>query len=221
MVTIILTTMNEVDGLKWLWPRLNVDLVRKILIVDNHSTDGTLEFLSDKPCMVITQSVPGRGNGIREAMNYVEDDVVILMSSDGNDDPVYLFPLIKKLGEEHDIVCGTRFAQGGSSDNSDDPLHIRRFGNKLFTNLVNLLFAANYTDTTYGFRGFKKQAWDAMKINSRKNETEYMMSIRAAKLKMKTAEIPMTEGRRVGGKVKAKTFPTGLSFLRLIFSELT
>lgn len=212
--------MNEIDGLKWLWPRLNVDLVSKILVVDNHSSDGTLEFLSDKPCKIITQSIPGRGNGIREAMNYVEDDAVIFMSSDGNDDPLYIPPLITKLAEDYDLVTGTRFAQGGSSDDSDDRLGLRRFGNKFFTSLVNLLFAANYTDTTYGFRGFKKQAWNAMKINSKKNETEYMMSIRAAKLKLKTAEIPMTEGKRVGGEVKAKTFATGVSFFRLLLSEL-
>jgi len=221
MVALIITTMNEVDGLKWLWPRLNTNLVSTVLVVDNHSTDGTIKFLSDKPCKIITQSVSGRGNGIREAMSYVQDDAVILMSSDGNDNPTYICPIIKKLAEGYDLVSGTRFAPGGSSDDSDDPLLIRRFGNRLFTNIVNLIFNADYTDATYGFRGVRKQAWVAMKINSRKNETEYMISIRAAKLKMKMAEIPMAEGKRVGGEVKARTFATGLSFLRLLLSELT
>jgi len=220
MVALIITTMNEVDGLKWLWPRLRTDLVSEVLVVDNHSTDGTLEFLSNKPCQIITQSVGGRGNGIREAMDYVRDDAVILMSSDGNDDPEYIPALISKLREGYDFVSGTRFATGGSSDDSDDPLRIRRFGNKLFTAMVNLLFAAHYTDTAFGFRIFKKEAWDAMNIDAKRNETEYMMSIRAAKLKLKTVEIPMIEGRRVGGEVKAKTWSTGLSFLKLIFSEL-
>lgn len=220
MVTLILTTMNEVEGLKWVWPRLQIELFSEVIVVDNHSTDGTLEFLSDKPCKIITQSVPGRGNGIREAMQYVRDDAVLIMSTDGNDDPAYIPALIESFRNGYDLVFGTRFADGGATDDSDDSYGLRRAGNRLLTSLVNAIFGASYTDSTYGFRIFKKEAWDVMRIDSKWNETEYMMSIRAAKKKLKVAQIPLVEGRRVGGEVKAKTFATGLSHLRLLFREL-
>jgi len=220
MVTLILTTMNEIEGLKWLWSRLQTNLFKEVIVVDNHSVDGTLEFLGGKPCRIITQSIPGRGNGIREAMKYVRDDAVLLMSSDGNDDPAYIPPLIETFKGGYDLVFGTRFVAGGSTDDSDDPHGLRKFGNKVLTHLVNLAFGAGYTDSTYGFRIFRKDAWDRMQIDSRWNETEYLMSIRAAKMRLKVAQIPMIEGRRVGGEVKAKTFATGLTHLKILFREL-
>jgi hypothetical protein len=58
-----------------------------------------------------------------------------------------------------------------------------------------------------------------MSIHAKKNETEYMMSIRAAKLGLKVAQIPMIEGRRVGGEVKAKTWQTGLDLLGVLLKE--
>ena len=64
MATLILTTMNEIEGLKWVWPRFPVHQFREIIVVDNNSTDGTVEFLKDKPCTILKQTVPGRGNGI-------------------------------------------------------------------------------------------------------------------------------------------------------------
>jgi glycosyltransferase involved in cell wall biosynthesis len=228
-ITLIITTMNEKRALQSIWPEIPFELFKRIIILDNHSTDGTLEWLTNDgkfskyKCQIIQQQNNGRGNGIQEAMQLVEshqDAAVMLMSSDGNDLPEYIPEVISKFNEGYDLVFGTRFVEGGASDNSDDPFRIRCFGNRILTGLVNLFFGTHYSDSTYGgFRLFRKSTWDRMSIHVKKNETEYLMSIRGGKLGLKVAQIPMIEGRRVGGEVKAKTWQTGLELLGVLLKE--
>lgn len=217
---LLLTTMNEITGLRSIWNSIPFNLFNRTLVVDAHSTDGTLEFLNGKLCEVIFQHSPGRGNAIREAMSQISEDVVILMASDGNDDPKYIPDLLAKIEEGYDVVSGSRFAPGGMTDDSDDPYRLRRLGNRLFTLLVNVLWHAQYSDAAYGLRAFRTVAWDRMKMNSKWNETEFLMSIRSAKLGLRVFQIPVIEGQRAGGEVKAKTISTGWSLLKVIMHEL-
>ena len=212
--------MNEIDGIRLIWADIPRELFSRILVVDANSTDGTLEFLKDKKCVVLQQVKPGRGNAIREAMLQIEENVIVLMASDGNDDPRYVPSLLEKTSEGYDIVSGSRFADGGETDDSDDPLGIRRLGNRFFTFLVNFLWNTHYTDSTYGMRAFTREAWLKLNMNATRNETEFLMSIRSAKLGLKVCQIPVVEGRRVGGEVKARSLSTGISFVKIIVREL-
>ena len=212
--------MNEVNGLRLIWDKIPFDLFTRVLVVDAGSTDGTLEFLSDKKCEVFQQSKPGRGNAIREAMIRTKEEIIVLMASDGNDDPRYIAPLLSKIAEGYDVVSGSRFMEGGSTDDSDDRFGVRRFGNRFFTFLVNAIWNARYTDSTYGMRAFTRGAWQRLGIDAVRNETEFMMSIRGAKLHLRISQIPVAEGKRAGGEVKAGSLSTGWSFLKLIGREL-
>jgi len=217
---LLLTTMNEITGLRSIWNSIPFELFNRILVVDAHSTDGTLDFLKDKQCEVIFQHSPGRGDAIREAMSQITEDVVLLMASDGNDDPKYISGMLTKLEEGYDVISGSRFAPGGKTDDSDDPYRIRRFGNRFFTLLVNVLWNARSSDAAYSLRAFRTDAWNKMKMNSKWNETEFLMTIRSAKLGLRDLQIPVVEGKRVGGEVKAKTISTGWSLLKVIMREL-
>jgi len=52
---LLLTTMNEITGLRAVWDKIPFDLFNRGIIVDAHSTDGTLDFLKGKQCEVIFQ----------------------------------------------------------------------------------------------------------------------------------------------------------------------
>ena len=153
-------------------------------------------------------------------MSLITQDIVVLMASDGNDDPKYIPALLAKIDEGYDVVSGSRFAPGGTTDDSDDPYGIRRLGNRFFTCLVNVLWNAKYSDAAYGLRAFRTDAWIKMQMNAKYNETEFLMSIRSAKLGLNVIQIPIVEGKRAGGEVKAKTFSTGWSLMKVIMREL-
>lgn len=218
---LLLTTMNEVDGLKAIWDRLPLAVFSRVLVVDAGSNDGTLEFLSDKSCEIVLQKLPGRGSAIVEGMEHIGDGAVMLMACDGNDDPKYIPKFLEKLEEGYDLVAGSRFTSGGKSDNSDDPYGFRRFGNRFLAFLANLLFGAQITDPTYGYRAIRTDAWKQMNINVRGGQIDFIMLIRSARLHLKVVEIPIIEGKRVGGQSKYRSATkTGWLLLKLIFSEI-
>lgn len=86
-----------------IWDHIPFELFTRLLVVDAGSTDGTREFLADKKCEVLQQTKPGRGNAIQEAMTQVTEDVIVLMSSDGNDDPRYVPALLAKINEGYQL----------------------------------------------------------------------------------------------------------------------
>jgi len=217
--SLILFTRNEIEGLKSIFPKIPFDSVDETIAVDGHSTDGTVEFLQEKGIKVLSQTKMGRGNAAIEGVQNTAGDLIILLSSDGNENPGDIPELIKRL-EEADVAVASRFMKSGSSDDSDDPLRIRKFGNKLVTLLVNIFWHANVTDSTNGLRGIRREAWNKLGIDSPYHETEFQMTIRAAKLGMRIAEIPTQEGQRVGGTRYASTRKMAGTFLKSLIREL-
>ena len=72
--TLVLLTLNEIDGLRHLWAQIPFDQFRTVVAVDGGSTDGTREFLAehgvtilgytDLPSRLATQSSTLYGNNL-------------------------------------------------------------------------------------------------------------------------------------------------------------
>jgi len=217
--SLLIFTRNEVEGLRAIFPKIPLNVVDEVLAVDGHSTDGTVQYLKDKGIKVITQEKIGRGNAMIEGVRQTSGEVVIFLSSDGNEDPADIPKLIEEL-KDHDVVIASRFVKGGHCDDSDDPLFIRKTGNKFFTFLVNLIWKANVTDSTNGLRGIKRSAWNRLRIDSPYHEAEFQMTIRAAKLRMKIGEIPTVERPRIGGRRFASTTRMAWTFTKFLLQEI-
>jgi len=217
--SLIIFTRNELEGLRTVFPRIPFEFLHEVIAIDANSTDGTVQYLQGKDIRVISQRNPGRGNAMIEGVAQTTGDYVVFLSSDGNEDPADIPRLIEKL-KDNDIAVASRFMSGGHSDDSDDPLLIRRFGNRFFTFLVNILWGAGVTDSTNGLRAIRRPAWDELSIDSPYHEAEFQMTIRAAKLGMKIEEIPTVEGLRVGGVRYASTTKMAWTFTRFLLREI-
>ena len=44
--TLVVLTLNEIDGMKAIMPRIKREWFEQILVVDGGSTDGTIEYLN-------------------------------------------------------------------------------------------------------------------------------------------------------------------------------
>ena len=218
--TLLVFNRNDLEGLKHIWNLIPFHLFDQVLAIDGHSTDGSYEFLVKKGVATYQQKRMGRGNAIIEAMQMVEGDAVVELSSDGNEDPRTIPMLLEKIERGADLVIASRFAQGGKTDNSDDPMLIRWLGNRFLTLLVNLLWGSSLTDTTNGLRAFRVSAWNMMDLDARQFDDTFLMSIRAAKLGLRLEEVPTVEGKRVGGKVQARTTRVGPALLMRVFREM-
>jgi glycosyltransferase involved in cell wall biosynthesis len=188
--------------------------------MDNHSNDGTVEFLEEHDVNVIQQKNPGRTNALIEAIEHASGDIIVNLSSDGNENPEDIPKILKKFEEGYEMVTASRFLPESKVDVEDDKLRIRVFGNKICAMLVNLCWGTNVTDTTNALRGFTKSCYKRSKLNTFGYTENFQLTIRCGKLKIKTTEIPTQELPRIGGVVKADTKGVMTDMIKVFLHEL-
>ena len=229
-VTLLVPTLNEIVGMKEIMPKVKPEWYDQLLIVDGNSTDGTIEYAREQGWQVIVQKKKGMRNAYIEVLPYITGDVILTFSPDGNSIPELIPECIEKMKEGYDMVIVSRYAQGAKS--YDDDL-ITGFGNWMFTNvLISMLHGFRYTDAMVIYRAYKKSLiYDLGLLKDKWFEKEEklfntavswepLLSIRAARKKLKIAEIPGDEPARVGGERKLQVWRWGAVFLYQTFREL-
>lgn len=227
-VTLLIPTLNELEGLKVIMPRVEKIFSGQILFVDGGSTDGTLKFLADGGYQYIVQKKLGLQNGLREAMSSVTGDVVITFSPDNNSIPELIPDLIKKMEEDYDMIIVSRYKDGAISEDDD---FITAFGNWFFTKTINLLFGSTYTDAMVMYRAFKADLPHRLGLDRQESydleerlfrtriSWDPLMSVRCAKQKMWVGEIAGDEPRRTGGKRKLQIVKWGCAYYFSFWKE--
>ena len=213
---IIILTLDEIDGVRAIMPKLNKDWAEEIIFVDGGSKDGTVEEAKKLGFKVIHQNNKGEGNACRIGVEKTNSEHIMFFSPDGNDEPEAIPELIKKIEGGYDIVHISRFGKGSYSE---DAGIIDNFGNRMFTFLVNVFFGGNYTDALNGFRIIKRGVMNELKTDAQHLNIEQQICIRAAKKKLKVFEIDGREPNRIGGERKMKPIPTGISLSVQIIKE--
>lgn len=226
--TILIPTLNEVEGMKVIMPRIKREWYDQLIIVDGGSTDGTIEYAKENGYFVIIQKKKGLRNAYMEALEYIIGDIIITLSPDGNCIPELLPDLIEKMKEGYDMVIVSRYKDYAKS--YDDDL-LTGFGNWFFTSIVNLLYGANFTDVMGIYRAYKKQIIYELGLDKNSSyivpeklfftriSWEPLLSVRCAKRKLKFSEIPGDEPKRIGGKRKLEILQWGSAYLFQIIKE--
>lgn len=228
-VTLLVPTLNEIDGMKEIMPQVKREWVHQILIVDGQSTDGTAEYAKQAGYDVVVQQKKGIRHAYMEALPHVTGDVILTFSPDGNSIPELIPQCIAKLQEGNDMVIVSRYKDGAKSY---DDTAVTAFGNKIFTSLIGLLHGYDYTDAMVIYRAYYKQLiydLDLDKDESYEKEErlfrttiswEPLLSIRAAKRQLKIAEIPGDEPAREKGEAKLQVIRWGAAYMFQVFREL-
>ncbi len=223
-------TLNEIDGMKAIMPLVKNEWCDQIIVVDGGSTDGTIEWAREQGYEVYVQKQRGFRHAYTEVMPLVSGNVIITFSPDGNSIPGLIPDLIAKMAEGYDMVIVSRYL-GPATSNDDDV--VTAFGNWLFTRTVNVLHGGHYTDAMVIYRAYRKRiVYDleldkdegyalAEKLFHTHISWEPLLSVRAAKRRLKVTEMPGDEPPRIGGERKLKILQWGAAyyfqFLREIF----
>ena len=229
-VTLLVPTLNEIDGMKEFMPKVKREWVDQILIVDGQSTDGTAEYARNQGYDVVVQQKMGMRHAYMEALPHVKGDVILTFSPDGNSIPELIPPAIAKMKEgDYDMVIISRYAPGAKS--YDDDI-VTSFGNWLFTTLISLIHGHRYTDAMVIYRIYKTRLIQDLDLDKDESYTfeeklfhttvswEPLLSIRAAKRKLKIADIPGDEPAREGGVRKLQVLRWGAAYMFEIFREI-
>ncbi len=227
--TLLVLTLNEVEGMKQIMPRIKNEWVDQIIVVDGGSTDGTIEWAKEQGYFVYIQKRKGFRHAYNEVLPYVEGDVVLTFSPDGNSIPELIPPLLEKMKEGYDMVIVSRYLGEAKSEDDDQ---ITAFGNWLFTKTINVLHGGHYTDAMVIYRAYKKSIIYDLELNKEEGYAraeslfntniswEPLLSVRAAKRKLRVGEIPGDEPPRIGGERKLKILKWGAAYYFQFFREL-
>lgn len=226
--TLLVMTLNEIEGMKAIMPQVRREWVDQIIVVDGGSTDGTVEWAKEQGYETYIQKKKGFRHAYEEVMPMIKGDVMLTFSPDGNSVPEVIPQLVEKMREGYDMVIASRYLGPAKSD--DDDL-ITGFGNWMFTTIINLFHGGHYTDAMVIYRVYKKQlVYDlelmddkAFSVPERLFNTkvswEPLLSIRAARRKLKITEVPGDEPARIGGVRKLQVIRWGSTFLYQVLRD--
>ena len=224
-VTLLIPTLNEIDGMREIMPRIEEGWCDQILILDGGSTDGTVEYAREHNYDVVIQEKPGLLNAYWQVYEHIRGDIILTFSPDGNSIPEIIPDLVAKVREGYDMVIVSRYLDGAKSD---DDTWITGLGNYVFTGIINILFGGHYTDAMVIYRAYKKSLVEDLGLMTpalieRKFahmiSWEPLLSMRAAKRKLKITEIPGDEPDRIGGEGKCQQFTWGFVYLMEMAQE--
>lgn len=226
--TLLVMTLNEIEGMKAIMPKVKRDWVDQTIIVDGGSTDGTVEWAKEQGYQTYIQKKKGFRHAYEEVLPMIEGDVIITFSPDGNSVPELIPQLVEKMREGYDMVIASRYLGPAKSD--DDDL-ITGFGNWMFTTIINLFHGGHYTDAMVIYRAYKLQLVHDLELTddkafsvperlfNTKVSWEPLLSIRAARRKLKITEIPGDEPARIGGVRKLQVIRWGSTFLYQVIRD--
>ena len=196
-LSVVICVYNEKDTVLELVSRVQyVDLgagwTKQIIIVDNHSTDGTVELLKtiqDKNVRIIFQPKNyGKGNSVKTAIPFCAGDYTITQDADLEYHPKQYTKLLHKaLTEDLDVVYGSRVL--------GNKRYHHYAGNywavRALTFLTNLLFNVHYTDVATNYKLVRTSVLQSLKLSCSGFDLDFELSNKLALATKRIGEVPI------------------------------
>ena len=216
-VSVVIPTLNEAANLPHVFGRLPGRL-HEVIVVDGHSTDGTVDVARQlRPDVrIVLQEGKGKGDALACGFAACTGDVIVMIDADGSTDPAEIPRFVEAVARGADFAKGSRTLPGGGSA---DLTPVRRLGNRMLSLVVNTLYGTKYSDLCYGYNAFRRACLEHFVVDCSGFEVETLINIRVAKLGLRVAEIPSYEGNRIHGTSNLHPVRDGLRILRVIVRE--
>jgi dolichol-phosphate mannosyltransferase len=173
----------------------------KILVVDGHSHDRTVEIAKNMGADIAFQEGFGKGNAIAKALEHIDlkTKYVVLTDADYTYPAEYVPEMIEILEKNPQVgmVCGNRFS------GDTEPKAVRSsfyFGNKLLAFAHNFLNGVSLRDPLTGLRVIRTEILDAWTVKSEGFDIEVELNRYVERKGYKIVELPIKYRKRIGEK---------------------
>lgn len=229
-VSVVIPTLNEARNLPHVLARLP-DGIHEVIVVDGHSVDETLAVAkqSRPDVRIVMQTRKGKGNALACGFAVATGDIIATIDADGSADPAEIPRFVEALVRGADFAKGTRFSQGGGSN---DITRMRAVGNRALCVFVNLLYRTRYSDLCYGYNAFWRRIVPVLGVDAEAPppdgggplwgdgfEVETLINIRVAQAGLAVTEVPSFEHSRIHGVSNLSALSDGTRVLRTILAE--
>ena len=225
-IDVIIPAYNEETSIGLVIDDIPNNLVREIIVCNNNSTDNTKSVALAKGAKVVDALEKGYGSACLKGLEYVKTktdapDIIVFLDGDYSDHPEEMSGLVEPIiNGEKDLVIGSR-AMGKMEKGSMQPQQV--FGNWLATTLIKAFYKVEFSDLG-PFRAVRYSSLQQMDMQDRDFGWTVEMQVKAAKMKIRSLEIPVKYRRRIGvskisGTIKG-TILAGHKILWTIFKLL-
>jgi glycosyltransferase involved in cell wall biosynthesis len=192
-VSIVVPCLNEElvvgEFVDWCWEGLRkAGADGEVIIVDS-STDRSPEIAEAHGARVLRVPKLGLGRAYIDAIPHIKGDYVIMGDCDLTYDFRELGPFIEELESGAEFVMGSRF-KGFIEPDAMPRLH-QYFGTPLTTWILNRIYGTHFSDIHCGMRAIRIDALKKIRLQSQGWEYASEMILKAVRLKLKTAEVPV------------------------------
>lgn len=184
-----------------------------IYVYDNGSADGTAAVAAAAGALVRHETLRGKGHVVRRMFADIEADAYVLVDGDDTYDAAPGPAMVDMLLERQlDMVNGQRVADHGGAYRRG-----HRFGNRLLTAMVRLVFGDRIRDMLSGYRVFSRRFVKTFPALASGFETETEFTVHALDLMMPIGEVAVAYRERAAGSAsKLRTYRDGFRILRTI-----
>jgi glycosyltransferase involved in cell wall biosynthesis len=164
-VVVVMPAYNAGRTLRMTYEELPKDTVNLVILVDDGSTDGTLDIARQLDLEIFVHN-RNYGYGANQKTCYTEAlragaDIVVMVHPDYQYDPTLVPHIIEPiLQNEADVVLGSRL-KGGSALKGGMPWW-KYVSNRFLTALENAVFGLSLSEYHTGYRAFRREVLEAV-----------------------------------------------------------
>lgn len=199
-ISYVIPTYNEHGNISRLIQALNRiskenNLTYEIIVVDDNSTDGTIEDVQnlqknqDNLILIVRERLMGIGTAHIEGYNKAIGEIIISMDADLSHPPEKVPEFLQMIKKGYDMVMSSRYVPGGATDKNLNNYLISKLGGYF----LSVTLRINITDFSTGYRAIRSSVWQKIKDYTYSSKNTFLIEsiYFAHKHNAKLGEVPI------------------------------